>query len=488
MNAWGENAINEWYEFLAALASNGIRPPDFLDREINAYLAIQKKNSHADDAAGMLINPGADGAGDILEEGGQNEWMHGADNNFVLIDDDVEDASGVLEWSRNHLWDVLEDGYEGNHAPVRNMESTYASMLKSDSTFQRKLVLPSQLNDKQRQAHDLVLASVKAPAGTSKTDTELGDFGRCFLLRGQGGTGKSFTIDSLCNSVSEMFGEGALSIMATTGKAATVIGGLTVHSPRQGLALPVGKAVFKGLKGAALQQLQARFSNIRLVIIDEFSMLHQKELHWIDMRLRQAKGNNEPFGGLTAVLSGDTAQLPPVQGNSLWAHYKPRTDDELGHSKYVQYFTEDIELVDVKRVEKSDKEAVSFLEFLNRLRDGECSSAAWDYVCSHCSQDSMGMHEWRARGFQDPDLMHLYTTNPEVHAHNNKSLKALNKPILLIEAHQTGKASKLPDDRFNKLTFKSPSLCWRQSSDDLQCVSTSWTLQWRHGNGQRFYL
>ena len=97
LNAWGENAINEWYAFLAALASNGIRPPDFLDREINAYLAIQKKNLHADGAAGMLINPGADGAGDILEEGGQDEWLHGIDDSFVLIDDDVEDATGVLE-------------------------------------------------------------------------------------------------------------------------------------------------------------------------------------------------------------------------------------------------------------------------------------------------------------------------------------------------------------------------------------------------------
>ncbi len=118
LNAWGENAINEWYAFLAALASNGIRPPDFLDREINAYLAIQKKNSHADDAAGMLINPGADGAGDILEEGGQDEWMHGADDNFVLIDDDVEDKSGLLEWSKQHHWDVLEDTYSLSVGPL----------------------------------------------------------------------------------------------------------------------------------------------------------------------------------------------------------------------------------------------------------------------------------------------------------------------------------------------------------------------------------
>jgi hypothetical protein len=92
----------------------------------------------------------------------------------------------------------------------------------------------------------------------------------------------------------------------------------------------------------------------------------------------------------------------------------PQTSDEFGHSKYVQYFTEDIELVDVKRVEKSDTDTVSFLEFLNRLRDGECSTTDWDYVRSHCSQDSMGMDEWKACGSQDPGLMHLYTRRLQI--------------------------------------------------------------------------
>jgi hypothetical protein len=62
---------------LEALASNGIRHPSFLDREINAYLRIQKKNLTADDAAGMLINPGADGAGDIFEQEDKDDWMTG---------------------------------------------------------------------------------------------------------------------------------------------------------------------------------------------------------------------------------------------------------------------------------------------------------------------------------------------------------------------------------------------------------------------------
>ena len=239
--------------------------------------------------------------------------------------------------------------------------------------------------------------------------------------------------------------------MATTGKAATVIGGSTVHSHKLGLALPVGKSVFKDLKGKALQQLQDRYRHIVLVVTDEFSMLRQKELHWVDMRLRQAKGNNEPFGGLTVMLSGDTAQLPPVKGNSLWARYNARSDDELGNSKYVQYFIEDIELVEVERVDKNDKDAVTFLGFLNRLRDGDCNQDDWEYIRSQCSQDTMGMEEWKRRGFDNPNLVHLYTTNREVIEHNTKSLKALNKHIVLIEAEHTGNAKNLSDDAFNNL-------------------------------------
>jgi ATP-dependent DNA helicase PIF1 len=143
------------------------------------------------------------------------------------------------------------------------------------------------------------------------------------------------------------------------------------------------------------------------VIIDEFSMLRQKELYWVDKRLQQAKGNNEPFGGLTIVLSGDTAQLPPVKGNSLWARYSARSDDEFGNSRYVHYFDEDIELVEVERVDKNDKDAVAFLGFLNRLRDGDCDPDDWEYVCSQCSLDTMGMEEWKRRGFDNPNLIHL---------------------------------------------------------------------------------
>jgi hypothetical protein len=100
----------------------------------------------------MLINPGADGAGDDLEQvSSKDEWMYGADNdkNFVLDDDTLEDASGI-EWSRDQNWDLQQHYYDGSHTPA-NIEFTYASILTSGSTFRRNTVLRSQLNEKQRK-------------------------------------------------------------------------------------------------------------------------------------------------------------------------------------------------------------------------------------------------------------------------------------------------------------------------------------------------
>ncbi len=37
----------------------------------------------------------------------------------------------------------------------------------------------------------------------------------------------------------------------------------------------------------------------------------------IDARLREAKGNNLFYGGLTVIFVGDPAQLPPVAAPSL---------------------------------------------------------------------------------------------------------------------------------------------------------------------------
>ena len=114
------------------------------------------------------------------------------------------------------------------------------------------------------------------------------------------------------------YGVGSVAKFATSGVAANLIRGSTVHSSKRGLALPVGNRQFIELKGKTLKRLQKRYAGkLKLVILDEFSMLRQKELHWVDKRLKQIMGNNLPFGGVAIVLIGDPGQLPAILGLSL---------------------------------------------------------------------------------------------------------------------------------------------------------------------------
>ena len=91
--------------------------------------------------------------------------------------------------------------------------------------------------------------------------------------------------------------------------------GATLHSLLQ---IPVkfdDKNCAPPLDGDQLQRLQATFKDTHLLWIDEKSMVSTTRLYQIDQRLKQAKPENAdlPFGGMSVILMGDYAQLPPVK-------------------------------------------------------------------------------------------------------------------------------------------------------------------------------
>ncbi|XP_068738471.1 uncharacterized protein [Montipora capricornis] len=119
------------------------------------------------------------------------------------------------------------------------------------------------------------------------------------------GTGKSYLIRALTSYLQHK-----CVITATTGKAAYSISGVTIHSL---LKLPITPQSERDLSGEALIELQHRLCNVDYILIDEYSMLGQKTLGWIDRRCRQSSGVKEHlFGGKSIILIGDPAQLPPV--------------------------------------------------------------------------------------------------------------------------------------------------------------------------------
>lgn len=82
--------------------------------------------------------------------------------------------------------------------------------------------------------------------------------------------------------------------------------------------------------------------HVRLIIIDEISMVGSKMLNYINMRLQQIFHNEEIFGGITIITFGDLRQLPPVGGSYIFKTTKITTaysdivDDYLwSHFKYI---------------------------------------------------------------------------------------------------------------------------------------------------------
>ena len=92
----------------------------------------------------------------------------------------------------------------------------------------------------------------------------------CFIINGVAGTGKSYLINAIRNLL-----QSKCAVIATTGKAAYNIRGITAHSL---LKLPVGSKGNKNLTGQSLCRLQENVNDIDYFIIDEYSMLGQVTL------------------------------------------------------------------------------------------------------------------------------------------------------------------------------------------------------------------
>ena len=112
------------------------------------------------------------------------------------------------------------------------------------------------------------------PPGQSSTDGG-SDIGRLICTIGQGGSGKSYVADSALTTLEEShgWGDNCSAVFATTAKAAIVLNGSTVHSYHTGLGLPITGRKFLKLSSKMLKIFQERFENLKLVLLDEFSML-----------------------------------------------------------------------------------------------------------------------------------------------------------------------------------------------------------------------
>ncbi len=129
------------------------------------------------------------------------------------------------------------------------------------------------------------------------------------FLTGEPGSGKSYTINEYVRYLRAHDIEPA--ITASTGIAATQIGGMTIHS-WSGIGIHTELDKHDIHRIASSKHVNKRIRGTNVLIIDEVSMLPPKTLAMVEAVCREARQNYEPFGGLQIILVGDFFQLPPI--------------------------------------------------------------------------------------------------------------------------------------------------------------------------------
>jgi DNA replication protein DnaC len=124
--------------------------------------------------------------------------------------------------------------------------------------------------------------------------------GYSVLLTGPAGSGKTYVLNEFIKLAKR---EGkAVAVTATTGLAASHLGGSTIHSWS---GIGVYDVLPTGFVANLSKSRREIIEKTEVLIIDEISMLHDFRLDMVDFVARQVRRSEAPFGGIQVILCGD---------------------------------------------------------------------------------------------------------------------------------------------------------------------------------------
>jgi ATP-dependent DNA helicase PIF1 len=237
--------------------------------------------------------------------------------------------------------------------------------------------------------------------------------GESVLLTGPAGAGKTFVLNQFIR-LSKAEGK-HVSVTATTGLAATHLGGTTIHS---WAGIGVADALPQGFAEHVAKGRREIIEKTDVLIIDEISMLHDYRLDMVDEACRLVRRKDEPFGGIQLIMSGDFFQLPPInKGDS-------RAGGFVVHSNVWQEL--DPTICYLQEQHRQDDEVL--LAILNALRAGDIRRHHAEQLLARVDQEPPA----------DTVLTELHTVNIDVDRINEAKLDDLAGDELFYTQTTTG--------------------------------------------------
>ena len=248
---------------------------------------------------------------------------------------------------------------------------------------------------------------------TQKEALDILKTGRSVFLTGAAGSGKTYVLREYIKYLQSL--DANIGITASTGIAATHMGGTTIHSwSGIGIRDNLSKSDLQEI--AEKKHIKNKVKKASVLIIDEISMLHHFRLDLIDKVIKEVKNSLEPFGGMQVVFCGDFFQLPPVRKS-----YDPEV--------FFAYHSEAWKSLDLKICYLSEQHRQSDLEYLkvlNAIRDANVDT------------ETMEILKTRFNKVAEFDPTKLYSHNRDVNSENETELSKISGNIFEYEIQEKG--------------------------------------------------
>ena len=191
-------------------------------------------------------------------------------------------------------------------------------------------------------------------------------------IGGGAGVGKSTLIKALYEGLVRYFNSlpstnpdtTKVLLTAPTGKAAHNIHGMTLHSA---FALPVTEfgGEMPNLSSSVLNTLRSKLLCLKLIIIDEISMVGSRIFSQINHRLKAISDTSLDFGGVSIICVGYFHQLRPVKDSYVFQVPSGSESNDVLVGPYLWEKFSFVELNEIMRQKDDQKFAMALNNFAN---------------------------------------------------------------------------------------------------------------------------